>query len=161
MCRVSWAKRDCKLRRLCYPLHILADCWTTSLKVKTKYTCCILMTDVATVSNSGRMHSPKESQLQQTLINYNVHAGSFGVSAIHRTLTWTTWSLTCVRDYSYACVRIHTGVGTPTSQDNIFDWEKLSPFFLVLLTGVRTSALRISSPTLYPLFGATPSPLIH
>ena len=32
----------------------------------------------------------------QTLINYKVHAGSFRVSVIHRTLTWT-----CVRDSSY------------------------------------------------------------
>ena len=31
-----------------------------------------------------------------------VHAGSFRVYVIHRTLTWTTGSLTCVRDRSYA-----------------------------------------------------------
>ena len=29
-----------------------------------------------------------------------VHAGSFHVSAIHWTRTWTTGALTCVRDYS-------------------------------------------------------------
>ena len=34
-----------------------------------------------------------------------VHAGSFRVSVIHRTLTWTTGSLTCVRDHS--CARIY------------------------------------------------------
>ena len=34
----------------------------------------------------------------------SVQAGSFRVSVIHRTLTWTTGSLTCVRDHSYACV---------------------------------------------------------
>ena len=28
----------------------------------------------------------------------------FPVSIIHRTLTWTTGSITCVRDYSYACM---------------------------------------------------------
>ena len=33
-----------------------------------------------------------------------VHAGSFPVYVIQRTLTWTTGSLTCVRDHSYACV---------------------------------------------------------
>ena len=38
------------------------------------------------------------------LINYEVHAGSFRVSIIRRTLTRTTGSLTCVRDPSYACV---------------------------------------------------------
>ena len=32
-----------------------------------------------------------------------VPAGSFRVSIIHQTLTWTTWSLTCVHDHSYAC----------------------------------------------------------
>ena len=30
------------------------------------------------------------------------HAESFRISVIHRTLTWTTGSLTCVRDHSYA-----------------------------------------------------------
>ena len=44
-----------------------------------------------------------------TLINYKVHDGSFPVSVIHQTLTWTTGSLTCVPDHSYACM--HTGVG--------------------------------------------------
>ena len=40
-----------------------------------------------------------------------INAGSFRVSVIHRTLTRTTGSLTCVRNQSYACVYIHTGVG--------------------------------------------------
>ena len=42
----------------------------------------------------------------------SVYAGSFRVFVIHRNLTWTTGSLTCVRDHSYACVYIyiHTGV---------------------------------------------------
>ena len=35
-----------------------------------------------------------------------VHAGSFRVSVIHQTLTWTTGILTCVRDHSYACIYI-------------------------------------------------------
>ena len=49
-------------------------------------------------------------------------------------LTWTTGSLMCVRDHSHACVYTR-GLGTPTaSQHNIFDSEKLSPIFLVLLT---------------------------
>ena len=48
-----------------------------------------------------------------------VHAGSFCVSVIQQTLTWTTGSFKCIRDHSYACV--YTGVvGTPTaSQHNI------------------------------------------
>ena len=57
-----------------------------------------------------RVAFPKESQLQQrrypTLITctYQVHAGSCRVSIIYRTLTWTTGSLTCVRDHFCACV---------------------------------------------------------
>ena len=68
-----------------------------------------------------------------------MHAGTDRVSVIHQTVTWTTWSLTCVRNHSYACVCIiiyKRGLGTPTaSQHNIFDLEKLSQSFLVLLTG--------------------------
>ena len=57
-----------------------------------------------------------------------LHAGSFRVSIICRTLTWTTGSLTCVRDRSYAYGR---GLGTSTvSQHNIFDWKNSHTFFL-------------------------------
>ena len=80
-----------------------------------------------------RVAFPKESQLQQSRatqsqINYKVHAGSFCVSVIHRTLTRTTGSLTCVRDHSCACVVLYTrGLGTPTaSQHDIYDLEKLT-----------------------------------
>ena len=95
----------------------------------------------------------KESQLQQsraiqTLINYKVHAGSFRVSVIHRTLTWTTSSLTCVRDHYYACVNTR---GTPTaSQHNMFHLGKFA-IFSCAPDGVRTSGVRILSPTLYQL----------
>ena len=53
-------------------------------------------------------------------------AGSFRVSVIHRTLTLTTGSLTCV-GYVIILMRAYThwGLGTPTaSQYNIFDSEK-------------------------------------
>ena len=49
-----------------------------------------------------------------TLIKHKVHAWSFRVFVIHRTLTWTTGSLTSVRDHSYACV--DTGVGHTDSE---------------------------------------------
>ena len=39
-----------------------------------------------------------------TLSNYKVHAECLSVFIIHRTLTWTTGSLTCARDRSGACV---------------------------------------------------------
>ena len=63
-------------------------------------------------------------------------------SVIYRTLTWTTGSLTCARDHSYACVYVCTrGLGTPTaSQHNI-----IAP------GGVRTSGHEILSPTHYQL----------
>ena len=38
------------------------------------------------------------------LLSVKVHAGSFRVSVIHRSLTWSTAALTCVCDHSYACV---------------------------------------------------------
>ena len=41
------------------------------------------------------------------LLFLQVHTGSFRDSVIHRTLTWTTWSLTFVRDHS--CVYTHGG----------------------------------------------------
>ena len=56
------------------------------------------------VGNSDRFPQGKPAATESrypTLINYKVHAGSFRVSVIHRTLTG---SLTCVRDHSYACV---------------------------------------------------------
>ena len=70
-----------------------------------------------------------------------MHTGSFRVSLIHQTLTWTTGSLTCVRDHSY--VRTYTrSLGTPTtSQHNIFDSEKLSQIFLVLPTGLSLQVI--------------------
>ena len=87
------------------------------------------------------------------LINYKVRAGSYRVSTTHRTLTWTTWALTCVRDHSYACVYTR-GLGTPTaSQHNICYSEKLSQIFLGLLTqtGFEPRVFWISSPTFYQL----------
>ena len=46
-----------------------------------------------------------------------VHAGYFRVSKIHRTLTWTTGSLTCVCYYSYASIYTR-GLGTPTARQH-------------------------------------------
>ena len=84
-----------------------------------------------------------------------VHAGSFRASAIHRTLTWTTGSLTCIRDHSLACVYTRGFWGTPTaSQHNIFDSEKLSQVVSCASVGVRTAGHGIhwiSRPTLYQL----------
>ena len=78
----------------------------------------------------------------------------FLVSVIHQTLTWTTGSLTCIRDHSYVCVHTHRGLGTPTtSQHSILTWIKRFSFFLVLQTGFeplvfgsRVDALPIEPP---------------
>ena len=80
--------------------------------------------------NSGsltwvRLQQPQEQRYPVL----QVYAGSFRVSVIHRTPTWTTGSLTCVRDHSHTCVYTR-GLGTQTAcHHNIFDSEKLSQFF--------------------------------
>ena len=54
---------------------------------------------------------PLESQLQQSYATQpTVHGGCFIVSIIHRTLTWTTGSLTCTQMLMHAIV--HGGVRT-------------------------------------------------
>ena len=82
-----------------------------------------------------------------TLINNKVHAGSFHGSVIHRTLTWTTGSLSCIRDRFYVCVYT-LGLGTPTASqhENLRLGKTLTNFVLVLPTGVRTLSLWILSP---------------
>ena len=77
-----------------------------------------------------RLQQPQEQRypVQQ------VHAGSFCVSVIHQTLTWTTGSFTCVCDHSYACVYTRQLGTTPTAcQHNSFYSEKLSHIFVVIL----------------------------
>ena len=63
------------------------------------------------------------------------------VSVIHRTLTWTTWSWTYVRDLSYACVYTR-GLGWANQQrvsTTFFVSEKLT-ICIVLLTGFEPSS---------------------
>ena len=65
-------------------------------------------------NSAGRFPQEKPAATESrypTLSNFNVHAGSFRVSIIHRTLR-TTGSLTCVRDHFHACVYTR-GLGTP------------------------------------------------
>ena len=99
---------------------------------------------------SGRIRIRRLQQPQeQRYPVLQVHAGSFRISGIHRTLTWMTASSTCVRDHSHACVYTQGVKGTPTaSQHHIFDSEQLSQIVLssgrgfeprVLGSGVRRS----------------------
>ena len=80
---------------------------------------------------------------------------------IHRTLTWTAGSLTCVRDHYCACVYT-PGLGTPTAiQNNILDSQKLT-FFSCAPEGIRASVIWILSPTLYQLSQpVTPEVVCH
>ena len=65
-----------------------------------------------------------------------MHVGSFRVSVIHRALTWTTGSFTCVCDHSYACVYTQ-GLCIPTAivSTTFLNWKNSLKCFLVLLTG--------------------------
>ena len=95
-----------------------------------------------------------------------MHAGSFHVSVIHRTPTWTTGYLTCACDHPYARAYTHTGVGHTDSESaqHVLTEMKLSQFvFPGAPDGVRTSGLWISRPTLYQLspgIGTSQSDLI-
>ena len=89
-----------------------------------------------------------------------VYARSFSVSVIHRTLTWTTGSLTCVRDHSYGCEYTRR-LGTPTSQHNSSDSEKLSQFLCrCSWRGSNLGSLDLESDAV-PCSWATPSPLVR
>ena len=92
-----------------------------------------------------------------------VHAGSFRVSVIHRTLTWTTWALTCVRVVILVHVYTHGGcMGTSTaSQHNIILTRKNShKCFLCSwrVSNLGSVDLRVPSST---NLAATPSPRSH
>ena len=79
----------------------------------------------------------------------SVHAGSFLISVIHRTLTWTTGPLTCVHDHFCACIYTR-GLGTRTASRHIFYSEKFT-IFSCAPDGIRTIILWILSPMFYQL----------
>ena len=91
---------------------------------------------ISPMAKSGHLPQGKPAATESrypTLItgNYQVHAGSFRISIIHRIPTWTTGSLTCVCDY-LLCVRIHTGVGHTDSESAQHFWlEKTLTIFFV------------------------------
>ena len=65
-----------------------------------------------------RLQQPQEQRYPVL----QVHAGSFRVSVIHQSLTWTTGSLTCVHDHSYICVRIQTEIGHTDNESAQHFW---------------------------------------
>ena len=82
---------------------------------------------------------------RQLSYSFSVHAGSFRLSVIHRTLTWTTGSLSCV-PYVIILVRAYThgGLGTPTArQHNICLTLKNSLFFSCAPDWIRIFVLWI------------------
>ena len=90
--------------------------------------------------NSGRQ--PQEQRRYPVL---QVHTGCFRVSVIHRALTWTTGSLTSVRDHSCACVYTHEGLAVSIT---CLTREKTHEVFLVLLTGFELGSWNVKSDAL-------------
>ena len=110
-----------------------------------------------TVFNSGLRHL--DSHIPSSGVQ--VHAGYFRVFIIHRTLTWTTGSLTSVHGLSYA--RVYTtdlkiifldqcythGCWAHRQRvSTTFMTEKLKVFLSCAPDGIRTLDLWISSTTL-------------
>ena len=106
-----------------------------------------------------RLQQPQEQRYPVL----QVHAGTFQVSVIHQTLTWTTGSLMCVHVIILACVYIHTGVGhTDNESAQHFLLGKTVANFSCAPGGVRTSGLWISNQMLYQLsHPITPSSVLH
>ena len=94
-----------------------------------------------TTTHMDRTHSLTtfaSSQLQprgtkrQLSYYFSVRVWSFLVSVIHRTLTWTTGYLACVRDHPCACVYSRGG-WAHGRVSTTFLTRKNSPLFLMLL----------------------------
>ena len=102
-------------------------------------------------SHAAFTHTLTSTQLQplctkcQLNSYFSVHAGSFRVSVIHQTLTWTTGSLTCICDHS-CDVYVHTEVGHTDSESEHFLLWKTHKFFLC-----SWRDLNLHPPTLYQL----------
>ena len=74
---------------------------------------------------------------------------SFRVSVIHRTLTWTTGALTCVRDHYYACVYTRRlGTLTKRVSTTFLTRKKTLNFFKCSWRGSNLGSLNLESHTL-------------
>ena len=103
-----------------------------------------------------RVAFPKKSQLQRSCATQpTVHAGSFSVSIIHRTLTWTTGSLTCSQMLVHAIA--HESVRTPVRESSLkVDSGRKIP----CRTGESNLRQRRDGPTLYQLSYIVPTPFL-
>ena len=72
-----------------------------------------------------RVAFPGESQLRQSrATQITMHAGCFSVSIIHRTLTWSTGSLTCTQNVNLCdCTRVCTDIRKRVCSESRL-WEK-------------------------------------
>ena len=88
-----------------------------------------------------------ESQLRQSRVAQpTVHAGCCSVSIVHRTLTWTTGSLTCAQMLMHAIA--HGGVQTHVRESALrVDCGRKIP----CRTGESNPRQRRDGPMLYPL----------
>ena len=98
---------------------------------------------ISHMGNSGRFPQWKPAATESrypTPTNCKVHAGSSRVSIIYRPLTWTTGSLTCVRDHSCACVYTRVYVtkrpiqtGLPRRRKHSDQFTHLHRFLVIIL----------------------------
>ena len=94
-----------------------------------------------------RVAFPGESQLRQSRATQTmVHAGCFSVFIIHRTLTWTTGSLTCAQILMHAIA--HGGVRTHVRESAL---KVASGRKIPCRTGESNLRQRRNGPMLYQL----------
>ena len=111
----KFARRRHKVSKALVYIFFLIFChrlviywWVQFLSYFTFYNCIV---PVGFLPWEIRVVFPAESQLRQSHATQpTVHAGCFSVSIIHRTLTWTTGSLTCALTLIHAIA--HGGVRT-------------------------------------------------
>ena len=91
-----------------------------------------------------RLQQPQE----QRYTVLQVHAGSFHVSVFHQPLTWTTGSLTCVHDHSYACVYAQGLAHRQWVSRTFFAQKNSHKFFLCSWRGSNLRSLDLESDAL-------------
>ena len=110
------------------------------------------------IFNRGVSHLTLQQPQEQSYPILQVYTGSFCVSVIYQTLTWTTGSWSCLCDHSYVCV--HTwGLGNPDSESAHFLLERNHYVFLCSCRDLNsghgqwspTSTLPIELPCHHPL----------
>ena len=100
-----------------------------------------------------RVAFPAESQLRRSRATQpTVHAGCFSVSIVHRTLTWTTGSLTCAQMLKHAIAHGGCADALRESARKVGSGEKIP-----CCSGESNLRQRRASPMLYQLSYTPPS----